>query len=390
MPSLLVSPADCVAAYGALAEFLTTNFYQPDLEALRAIFAVCHSQYEQDEPVWLFVIGASGSGKTSIAINCVSALPNSQIMGDLTTKALLTGTKDGAQHSILEQVRSGILAFKDFTTIISQRDEDKRVIASQLREVYDGSFRRITGQRDAAWSGKITIIAACTPAIERAWGLSRELGERFLQVRWQSPDKPLETARSARQQKGREKAIATEMRVLTQRFFTVASNTATGDPVLPDAMADRIDHLATCVARLRTHVIRDGHGKRDIIEATISEEPTRLAKSLGTIALHHAHLFRHPEVTKQDVSVALRVGLDSIPLSRARIVNNMPLDASIPAATVRHFSQTPPTTIAWNAAELAALGVLEVTTDALSDEHYKFTPEFVELWKIAKGIESTI
>jgi hypothetical protein len=382
--------AECMTAYADLAEFLVDNFNQPDLEALRAIFAVCHSQYEKDEPVWLFVIGASSSGKTAIAINCVSALGNVQVMGDMTAKALLTGTKDGVEHSILNQVGSGILAFKDFTTIISQRDEDKRVIAAQLREVYDGSFRRQTGQRDASWSGKITVIAACTPAIERAWGLSRELGERFLQVRWNSPSDPLETARKARQQKGKEKEIATRMRYLTQKFFGNADFVGTADPDFPDELSDRVDHLATCVARLRAHVIRDSHGKRDIIEASTFEEPPRLAKSLSTIALHHAHLFRRPVVTKEDVGVALRVGLDSIPQSRARIVKNLPLDASLPASTLKHFAQVPPGTIDWNAQELSALGVIEISSDALEDDHYRFTPEFVALWKVARGLESAI
>jgi hypothetical protein len=387
---LSIATPECLVSYTALAEFLTDNFYQPDLEALRAILAVCHSQYEKDEPVWLFVIGAPSSGKTAIAINCVSALPNAQVTGDMTAKALLTGTKDGAQHSILNQLGSGILAFKDFTTIISQRDEDKRVIAAQLREVYDGSFRRQTGQRDAIWNGKITVIAACTPAIERAWGLSRELGERFLQVRWASPDKPLETARRARKQKGREHEIAKEMRSLTKDFFGKANFVGTPDPDFSDTLSDRIDHLATTVARLRAHVIRDSHGKRDIIEASTLEEPPRLAKSLGAIAIHHAHLFRRPEVTREDVAVALRVGLDSIPLSRARIVNNIPIDASIPADTIKHFTKMPPTTIDWNAQELAALGVIDITTDALQDDHYKFTPEFLEVWAIAKGFTPPI
>src|SRR5882724_8917303 len=198
----------CTTAWDQLSTHLRTHFNEPDLDALRAVLSVAHSHYDEGDPVWAFVIGASGSGKTSICINAISQWPKVLIMSDITPKAFLPGGKDGYTVGILETMgKSGILAFKDFTTILSQRDDDRRVISSQLREIWDGSFSRNSGARRADWQGKVTVIAAVTPAIERSWSVGRELGERFMQIRWNSPRDSVKTARMAADQKGSETNI---------------------------------------------------------------------------------------------------------------------------------------------------------------------------------------
>jgi len=356
-----------------LAAFLNENFHKPDLEALLCALSACHAQYFPGDPVWLFIIGPSGSGKTSIVVNCTSALPHTWVESSLSTKSLLSGAKDGAKSSLLELMgKSGILIFKDFTTIISKRDDDQREIVSQFREVFDGRFSIRTGQRHAIWTGKATVIAATTPAIERAWAIHRDLGERFLQVRWFG-NESLKIAEAARAQRGRENIIAQEMRALAKDFFT----TTTSIPELSDDQGQKIDTLATVIARLRGNVVRDPKN-REIIDVSLPEEPTRIAKGLETLVCHHAALFARSLITPQDFHIAERVGFDSAPAKRAQILSKVPPDGVlINVGVLATLLVTTESNLKYHLEELQALGILELVG---TPQFVRIHPNFLGLW----------
>ena len=369
-----------VVIFDALAAHINKHFYHSDLEALRAVLSAVHAHYAGSDPVWLFVIGPSGSGKTSVAINCISRLPDVMVMSDLTPKSLLVGTADGESKSILNHP-SIILAFKDFTTMISKRDDDQREIVATLREVYDGETSRRTGQAKREWSGKCTVIAAVTPAIERAWAIHRDLGERFMQVRWANSTMPARVAKMARDQRGQEKAIAEDMRALTAAFFADVATMPAAE--LSDDHGDRIDCAATLIAKLRSHVVRDTHNGRQIIDVSAPEEPTRLAKSLATLACHHATLFGREMVEEPDMKVALRVGLDTVPNSRLRIIQAIPPEDTIGTGDIRAISDVHKNTLLWQTDELEAVGALSLGKTVDDERTCAFTRTFRALWEKA-------
>lgn len=356
----------------ALSQYIEANFHKPDLEALRCVLAAERAHFHAGDPVWLFVIGPSGSGKTAIVVQCASAVDRTYVESSVTTKSLLSGTADGQKSSLLEIIGSGIIIFKDFTTILSKRDEDQKEIVSQFREVFDGRWSIRTGQRSAIWEGKITVIAAVTPAIERAWAVHRDLGERFLQVRWFNNDS-LKIASAARLQRGREKLIGAEMKRLTREFFSAKNST----PSMSDEGGERIDILATVIARLRGKVNRDTKTKA-IIDATQPEEPTRIAKALDSLVCHHAGLFAR-EITEDDFRIALRVGFDSVPHKRSLVMEKVPLEGSIFSSKIANETNQPHATIDYHVDELGALGVLTVNANVLGKE-VSINPQFLALW----------
>lgn len=375
------SPADIqLSIYNELAEHIQKYFYHPDLEALRAVFAAVHAHYADADPVWLFVIGPPGSGKTTVAINCISCLPDVVVASDLTPRSFLVGKPGGKEKSVLNKP-SIILAFKDFTTMISKREEDQREIVATLREVYDGQTSRQTAEYKNSWDGKATVIAAVTPSIERAWSIHRDLGERFGQVRWENTRKPTEAARMARAQRGHEKVISGEMRALTLALFENAPHESAE---LPETFGERIDSAATLIAKLRCHVIRDSSAGRPIIDVSPPEEPTRLAKSLATISCHHASLFGRSLAETKDVQVAMRTALDTIPSSRLKIVQNIPGDTFVKGSDLREMTKGHRNTIIWQTDELEAIGALEVMQSVDGERSYRYTPEFIELWDASK------
>lgn len=369
-------PTVTVAAWEKLALFLRSNFHQPDLEALRIVIAACRAQQHPGDPVWLFVIGPPGSGKTSIIINCVSALPNAHIESSITPKTLLSCAAQGNTKSLLTHIGSGILAFKDFTTILSKNEESQREIISQFREVYDGSYSSKTGVEWRNWEGKLTVIAAVTYAIERAWSVHRDLGERFMQVRWPKGDSHA-IATKAREQRGQEREISQNMRLLIKQWYGDGKQPA---PHLPSHLGPQLDHLACAVATLRASVIRDTHGKRDIVDVNPAEEPSRLVKGLEAVICHHAALMER-EPGPDDYCAGLRLALDSIPFKRSLIMSRIPQNERILLNDLIELTGIPRATIERQLEELLALNVLEdCGDDPLAGRRYALHPDFAPLW----------
>ena len=368
------------ARWNELENQLNDWFHEPDTEALRLALAVAVSHYfKSDDPVWLMILGPPGTGKTSVTITALSALEEAQMLDDLTPTTLLSGYKKG--NSFLHQIgtpedRSAIILMPDFGTFTSKRDEIKKEIAGQLRRVYDGEFDRATGAgQKLEWEGKVTLIVAATPAAERSWAVMRDLGERFMQVRWPRGD-GVSQALQAHRQIGREKDIKRGVKDLTRKL--VDTNTLTPVMTPPEVVASGVVNLAEMIALLRGHVVREVGYKRDIVDVPQPEGPTRIMKSLAQVARGHATIFRRQEVTGQDFKIARRLALDSIPPVRKAILDEMIRSGEIGWASLVRATELPPSTISRNCEELEALGVLLVDENKV-EKSYRLTDSFAEL-----------
>lgn len=370
------SPAElALERWVALSDHLDRWYYDVDKEALRIALAVGISHgFLDDDPVWLFIVGVSGSGK-SIPINCLSTLLNAYIIGDLTASTFLSGYNEGkGKFGFLKQVGTNALfLFKDFTTFLSKRPEVRGEIASQMREIYDGCFTKPTGASTfQQWEGKVTCIAACTPVLERAWAVHREMGERWVQVRWRDSDSYL-TSEKAALQINNSREITKELKRLASIFM----DQTTLHAARPLTDLDQLIHLAHLISLMRCQVNRDSHPPRTIVDIPRPEKPTRLIKAMAQIARAHATLFRR-EIEAEDLAAARRVGLDSIPEARMRFMMNVPDKSSISQGQLQEMSGIPMSTVAWIAEELAALDII-TTSDTSGQRHFAFTEKFQAL-----------
>lgn len=370
--------------WDAIAAHLTEWFHDFDLDALKIAFATMVShQFSQDDPVWIFIVGPAGTGKT-VVINMISALPRTTVMGDLTPQTLLSGYNKGKGFSLLNTLGdSFVLLFKDFTTFLSKRPETRGEIASQLREVYDGKIARNTGaSKSLIWSGKCTTICAVTPAVERAWTLMRDLGERFCTVRWPRGDGPA-MAEKSMAQLGRGKIIMDQLKEMTVDLWNCVPMRAAQ---IPNASTN-IDliYLAEMVSHLRGHVQRNAEGKHEISEVPEVEGPTRLAKAFTQIARGHASLMRRRECNDEDLRLARRLALDTIPSSRRRIwegMLRMPY-SDTNAELLEVETGVPLGTVKWILEDFAALGIVKAMEVGTERKDYWFTESFDNIQKKA-------
>lgn len=387
-PAPAISPVN--ALWSELSAHLHRWFYKPDMEALEIVLSAVAAHYvKQADPIWLFVIGPASTGKTAITITPLYGIKNAHAISDLSPKAFLSGRKP-KHNSLLHRVgSSGLLLFKDFTTVISKRENDRMEVASHLREIYDGKFDKHGGTGAVPpWEGKITVIAACTPAIERAWGVMNELGERFIHIRWPRRSGP-ELIDAARRQIGHEKEIEAESQRLVKALMERAPRTNPAD--LTQKAAEQLEPLAELLARLRCRVIRDSHSSgRKIIDIPEPEAPTRIYKSLDLLVRFHAQLFHEGLVTKDSIRIARRIVIDTIPKARMALLLCIPPGSYESRNALAAMTKMPYSTVAWNLDELEALGILDVeitkkTTDGPEHMNYRFVGEFDDLWQRALG-----
>ncbi len=317
--------------FSELEGVLTRHFYCPDLQALRIVLGTIEAHYLNiGDPAWLFYVAPPGTGKTTMAILGASELPSVIPLGDFNERTFISGFYGHAEPGLLEKLGKteqngkkfvttgdGIFVAKDFTTVLSMRRETRAVILSQLREIHDGEFRRSFGTGETKiWRGRVSIVAAVTPALDRHYSIFSVLGERFLQVRSHRPDSEQAGEWAIRQQ-GNEGTIQRMFRGAISELFR---NAVSAPPTLSAQMTRQIAALAEIVALARTHVFRSSYGKRDIDYIPEPEANTRISKGLAAIAKGIAALNRRVQVTDEELRDAFRVGMDCLPEYRRRLL----------------------------------------------------------------------
>jgi hypothetical protein len=361
-----ISNPQIAGAWTDLINHINSWYYDIDVDCLRiALAAVVGHRMKNEVPTWLFVLGASGTGK-SIIPELISPLKDSHRINSITANTLLSGLpKAKGGTSLLLEIgdkndHSGILVFPDFTTTISAKEDALKKIAGDLREVYDGRLRKDTGTGKAIeWTGKVTIVAMCTPELERLWGPMRGLGERFVQVRWARND-GIKQATKAYTQIGLEKSIKKKMGELSK--VLLCDNPIFFPDVL-DPLENGVAHIAEITSLLRTGAIRDVRSKK-LEDVGEPEGNTRFFKAIVQIARAHAALFRR-QMVREDYQLAARVAIDSIPQTRLQVIRAIPDFA--PSFTQQELiascSNKPKTTILRSLEDLEYLGAVTVNRE---------------------------
>lgn len=191
------------------------------------------------DPVWLMLIAPPSGGKTEM-ITGISGLDFVFPISDLTVNTFASGQKKtGKETSLLLKINNGIMAFKDFTSVLSKNKDAKKEIMGQLREIFDGEYVKRTGTGDdITWRGKVGAIAGATEVVYRHLEEMSAMGDRFIMYNIEQPDR-LEVARRA------------------------LDNTA--------GIHEKREHLKSCFKAFIEHVITyvEGHPDEEI---TLSEE----------------------------------------------------------------------------------------------------------------------
>lgn len=353
-----VEPAEELAA--AVTTFKKW-LHLPDPGALYVVLATVAANRAEGDPVWALLVGPPGGGKTEL-LGPLARLHDVHPAATLTEASLLSGTpgKDRAKDSrggLLREIGDfGILVLKDFGSILSMNRDARAAVLAALREIYDGAWTRHVGTdggRTLTWSGKVGLVAGCTPAIDSHHAVVGSMGERFVLYRLPKVEAEAQVRRAMRHV-GRESRMREELgEVVAQVLATVRVSQLTAEPGA--ATVEKLVSISTLAVRCRSAVERDAYN-REITLIPESEAPARLA--LVLLRLHNALLAIGVDDTTT-WELVRKCALDSMPAIRRAVLEHLVgVDGPISTAKVAESLDYPTTTTKRALEDLTAHGIV--------------------------------
>jgi len=311
------------------------NIYREDLlvtQSFEDCMAVClafHTSVKlEGEPLWMYLVGAPSSGKSTICELLCADEHNTRPLSKFT--GLVSGSRQG-QH-LIPFLQNKCVIVKDGTLLLESTPQQLANVYGELRDIFDGSLEAKYRNGVSASFSNITfgMIIGIT---ERIYALQMAaLGERFLHCR-------LETTRETET----ERNATAIRRILSGCKLSVAQGNDEGDarsfPKQRQYTAGFINHLHSRLANediikpnftdedcLLIQAISDvvacsranAPRKSDREEITYDSRPeasTRLCKLFSKLALCLCYVYGTNKITKDITRILLKVALDT---SRSR------------------------------------------------------------------------
>lgn len=360
-----------------LAEFDKVYLLE-DRGVLKVILAVVVAQSLDTQPVFMFIMAASSSGKTEM-INVLQDYGSTMFMDATTSKTFISGQRSqGNESSLLLSFQNGLLVFKDFTTILSMNDMERGEIMGQLRVIYDGQYKKSfgTGHR-IEWKGKISILAGITTARDENFSRYASLGERFISYHMVTGDKIKMTKRAMENQIiGGMKEKRERLKIITQDFLDKISRS--NSLIVNEETRDMIAEFAYLTVTSRSYVQRSKGYQNQVEFAHETEVPTRFAESLVAIAIGLMCINQNGQLFDEDINILKKICMDSIPIPRAKILREL---ATVDKANVDYLSgKTGMSVISVKAQidDLLALGMLHRYKDVNNKLFYMVKDEWAK------------
>lgn len=262
------------------------------------------------DPLWLFIIGPPGAGKT-LMINSLFDSELCHFESNLSPHTLISGWRmdnPDDDPSLIPVLVDRCLILKDYTEIRSKSRQEQDEIYGVLRGAFDGTAQRTfaNGQVRRYDNTHFTIIAGTTHEIH---GDNRaSLGERFVKCEFLGDfHNAEEHIRAAIAGMDKLASKEKELRDLVAAFLSQPIPKAL--PKIPEWIKDRIIAIAQIVAFLRASVDYSHGG--DLNYRPRAEVGTRLAKQLIKLSQSLAIIFKLRSVDKECYRLIEKIAFDT-------------------------------------------------------------------------------
>ena len=302
----------------------------PDVECLSVLYGTVFANRLDGDPVWLFLVGPPGCGKSELLMS-LSGAPLITAVTSITPKTLVSGAQGfgGQDPSLLPKLDGKVLVIKDFTTILDMPHNQRDEIFGQLRDIYDGetNFAWGTGQLKP-YKSLFGILGGVTPVIELHGSANSMLGERFLKCRMPYDNRIKSGDRLLRKtigNIGKETGMHKELRAISQQVINISVDPH-NPPEIPERIVTKLIRLAQWVAAMRGGVHRERYTK--VVEFKPTQEvPTRLAKQLARLGMGMAIYHGHMKVTEKEYQMVVSVARGTVPDIVEEIVKQLYLNS---------------------------------------------------------------
>lgn len=351
--------------------------YLENTDALEVMLATVVSNVIEGDPIWMFIVSPPGGAKTELLTSlgdCEQVYP----VSSLTSHSLISGAAWAAgDPSLIPKLNGRVLVIKDFTSILSKRDQEKDEIFGILRDAYDGKCVKVFGNGiTRTYVSRFSVLAAVTPYIYEVASQHASLGERFL--KFTAGDNLFHLSEEDIIRRSIENVNKeTTMRAELAAVVTVALRQALPKtlPVIPPAYLKQIIALARFGARLRGTVARDHFHSEMVTGRPSAEIGSRLGKQLSKLALSIAMVNHRKEVGEHELRLVRKTVLDTIPQRTEDIVRKLwektpTLDDALKTKEISFVSRYPLATVS---RILADMNILDIVTKTGKANMYVWT-----------------
>ncbi len=283
-------------------------------EALAVCAAVVISGKLRNDPLWMFLVGPPGAGKTLLVESFLNCRSRTMYLSKITRPALVSGFRGEDDYSILDKLRELCLIVKDYTAITSLPIGVQEELYGILRDAYDGHVTVPFGNMEPKEYSDLyfSMIASVTDVIRTHNRAA--LGERFLKMELldeltHDPTVHIRTALSAIEDNIAEKANAEEFLRDSVAAFMDRPFDETKLPKIPNWLTERLINLAQLGANLRAVVATEGG---ELSYRPRPEVGTRLAKQLAKLARCLCWVYDKKKIDDQVYNLVQRVALDTV------------------------------------------------------------------------------
>lgn len=283
---------------------------------LLLLFSIIFSNKLKDVPLWMFIVGPAGGGK-SMSLGTVADAPQTYFLSNLGPKTLVSGFDiKGYDPSLLPKIIGKTIILKEFTEVLGLPIGDQDQIFDVLRGAYDGRVDRVyangvTRTYPVPGSGHDTchfsFVAGVTNVIH---GRNRaSLGERFLKYQmFENHEDSTDIIKASISNILSSTVPETDLKKSATAFIEYKWNNFY-IPEVPKWVQQRITALAQIVGSIRAHIERTS--SKDLVYRPVAEVGSRLAKQLIKLNQMVAFTLGKHEVDEEVYNLSKRVSLDT-------------------------------------------------------------------------------
>ncbi len=230
------------------------------------------------DPLWLFLVGPPGCGKTTIIEAFQSSNSYCELWSKVSATALISGLKlkDGEDASWLPYLTDKTLMIKDYTAVKSMSKQEQEALYGILRDAFDG-FAKVpygNGLVKEYDNLHFSLVAGVTETIHN--DNRAVLGERFLKCNVIDEHSNVAEQVAQAVQAGFQKPdLRLEIGTFLNHYYSLPLSHFTNVDI--SEYTQQIIDIAQLVAILRAQVDYDG---ADIAYTPHPEVGTRVAKQL--------------------------------------------------------------------------------------------------------------
>lgn len=282
-------------------ECIAKHFIITDWQAIDIVVAAAVAHKLGGEMLWLRIIGASGSGKTEILRTLTTQKGYVETLETLTPSAIRRGFKPMrrnketdklepmiTEQTLLQRMNGHLVITKELAPLLTKQHEARNEIFGLLRSLHDGELDADYGSFEGHIKQKCCFdwIIGTTGLVDSENQLEGQLGTRFTDLRWSSPEDTKSVISKAVSNVGGMEQIREELSN-TMAAIIARSESKIADKFYEEYIStSEYEHfleLCRILATLRTNVIRDRYTK-DVQERPMPESGTRIGQAFSKIA----------------------------------------------------------------------------------------------------------